>query len=594
MSAVQFDELAKNMGVNITQANIDGTFDEDDNELDQAIEGELVEPIEEGSKTSGEGFAQETGLANNMAARTGATLLFSVVFLAGGYLGWQQFFPSANIAKDPQKTEKTNSTENPPDATVASNNGSENPADATQQQETPPQSAPSTSPVSTDPNPSANPAESTPNATGATSAGTTNTNAGTSTAVTTKPSPPIANIPKNPSAIALAGKGGKVTPTPAPIFVPTQVAAKNIPNTAVASNPGRSKSVSAPIVTAANNSSSTNSNSKLSPSKQTAKPQNDTASSPVITAFAQKPAKPQPSAFSGISNIGSSPSKASRNTDSVANLPPPPLNVPTPTNIQQSRDLPTATVGDSEVYGTAKALPGSTVDQATVAALPPPPLNPSTDTPPPKSDEAPPLTDYLTAQLDPSIAVAPQSQDNIPPPPIAPLAPPAIGSNSPPPALPPSDIAPPVAPQPQNTKAPLIENGLPPSDAAPISNAKLDTNISPQPEAKNTPSSNDGAVIVPPPSPETLTPLPVNPPQSRILMASANLSQPPQEIIFSPPGSGWTPRDFGAADQAKESANPVSKTLEKELKTSPSDIPTIIDESKSGDHGKIIPDLKLP
>jgi hypothetical protein len=256
MSAVQFDELAKNMGVNITQGNIDSTFDENDNELDQAIEGELVEPIEEGSKASGEGFAQETGLANNMAARTGATLLFSVVFLAGGYFGWQQFFPSANIAKDPQKTEKTNSTENPPDTTVASNNGSENPADTTQQQETPPPSASPTSTAPTDPNSPANSAESpsgaAPNATGATPAGSANTNAGISTAVTTKPSPPIANSPKNPSAIALAGKGGKATPTPAPIFVPTQVAAKNIPTTAIASNPGRSKSASAPIVTAAN------------------------------------------------------------------------------------------------------------------------------------------------------------------------------------------------------------------------------------------------------------------------------------------------------------------------------------------------------
>lgn len=586
MSATQqFDELAKNMGVNITQANIDGTFNENDNELDQAIEGELVEPIEEDNKASDEGFAQETGLANNMAARTGATLLFAVVFLAGGYLGWQQFFPSTNIAKDPQKTEKTNSTENPTNATVASNNGSENPADATatQQQETPPPSALST--ASTDPNSPANSAESpggaaAKNATGATSAGTANTNAGISTAATTKPSPPIVNSPKSPSAIALAGKSGKVTPTTAPVFVPTQVAAKNIPNTAVASNSGKSKSVSAPIVAAANpigtslksaspvqqkspissssNSSSINSNSKPSPSKQTAKPQNDTASAPVITAFAQKPARPQPSAFSGISNIGSSSSKASRNTDSVAAPPPPPLNVPAPTSIQQSqsRDLPTATVGDSEVYGTAKALPGSAVDQATVAALPPPPLNSPTDTPPPKSDEAPPLTDYLTAQLDPSIAVAPQSQGNIPPPSIAPIAPPAIESSSPPPALP------------QNTKAPLIENGLPPGDAAPISNAKLDTNIPPQPEAKNTPSNNDGAVIVPPPSPETLTPLPVNPPQSRIMLASANLDQPPN--IFVQPGSGWTPRDFGAAEQ--------SKALEKEPKTAPSDIP-IIDES---------------
>jgi hypothetical protein len=586
MSTVQFDEIAKNMGVDITHAKIDGNFDENDNELDQAVEGELLKPIEEDTKANGEGFAQDTGLANNMAARTGATLLFSVISLAGGYFAWQQFFPSANIAKDPQKTEKTNITENPSNTTVASSNGSEIPADATQQQETPPQSAPSTSSASTDPNSPANQAESpggnVPNATGATSASTANTNTGISTAATTKPSPPIANSPKNPSAIAVAGKGGKATPTPAPIFVPTQVAAKNIPNTAVAPSLGRNKSVSAPIVTAANpvgtslksaspvqqkspistssNSFSTISSSKPSPSKQTAKPQSDKASSvssPVITAFTQKPVRPQPSAFSGISNIGSSSSKASRNTDSIATLPPPPLNVPAPTSIQQSqsRDLPTATVGDSEIYGMAKTLPGSTVDQATVAALPPPSLNPSTDTPPPKSDEAPPLTDYLTAQLDPNIAVAPQSQDNIPPPPIAP---PVIDSSSPPPAL----------PQPQNTKAPLIENGLPPSDAAPISNAILDTNIPPQPEAKNTPSNNDGAVIVPPPSPETLTPLPINPPQSRIMLASANLDQPPN--IFWPPGSGWTPRDFGAADQ--------SKALEKESKAPPSDIP-IIDES---------------
>jgi hypothetical protein len=583
MSAVQFDELAKNMGVNITQANIDGDFDKNDNELEQAIEGELLEPepIEGDSKAKDEGFAQETGLANNMAAKTGATLVFSMILLGGGYIGWQQFFPSsAKVAQETPKTDKANGTENPINATVASNNAGENPADATQQQEAPPQSALSTTgqptdSQSTDPNSPANPVGSpgatatVPNATGTTPAGIANsTNGGAPTAVTSKASPPIANSSKNPSANALAKQGNKATPTPAPIYVPTQVAPKNIPHTAVA------KSATAPIVTAAN-PAGTSLKSSSSDSKPTevkaAKSQNDTASSPIVTAFAPKPARPQPSAFSGISSIGSN-SKASRNIDSVAALPPPPLNPPSNNQQSQSRDLPTATVGDSEVYGTAKSLPGSAVDQATVAALPPPPLNPSTDTPPPKSDEAPPLTDYLTAQLDPSIAVAPQSQDNIPPPPIAPLAPPVIASSSPPPALPSSDVAPPsntsVALQPQNTNPPLIENGLPPGDAAPISNAKLDTNIPPQPEAKNTPSNNDGAVIIPPPSHETLSPLPVNPPQSRIMLASANTDQPTN--IFWPPGSAWTPKDFGAADRNKAS--------EKEPKTTPSDIP-IIDES---------------
>jgi hypothetical protein len=592
MSVSQFDELAKNMNVNVHTGNIDkGDFEiGDGNELDEATECELLEPSEGDSKAKDEGFAQETGLANNMAAKTGATLLFSMILLGGGYIGWQQFFPSAKVAQEPPKTDKANGTENPINATVTSNNAGENPADATQQQEATPQSALSTTgqptdPQSADPNSPANPVGSpgatatVPNATGTTPAGTANsTNGGTPTAVTTKPSPPIANSPKNPSANALAGKASKATPTPAPIFVPTQVAPKNIPNTAVA------KSATAPIVTAANpvgtslKSASVQKSSISKPSSSDSKPtevkaaksQNDTASAPVVTALAPKPARPQPSAFSGISNIGSS-SRASRNIDSVATLPPPPLNPPSNNQQSQSRDLPTATVGDSEVYGMAKALPGSAVDQATVAALPPPPLNPPTDTPPPKSDEAPPLTDYLTAQLDPSIAVVPQSQDNIPPPPIAPLAPPAIASSSPPPALPSSDVAPPsntsVALQPQNTNPPLIENGLPPGDAAPISNAKLDTNIPPQPEAKNTPSNNDGAVIVPPPSPETLSPLPVNPPQSRIMLASANTDL---TNIFWPSGSGWTPKDFGAADRNKAS--------EKEPKTTPSDIP-IIDES---------------